>query len=216
MERIPEAKKLFVLGATGRTGTELVAMALARGHRVTAFVRSPAKLALRDPRLAVVQGNPRNVAELSRALPGHDAVLSALGPRPSEAMTRTTLLQEGASSTIDAMRRAGVARFLIVSSALLFAGGGPIAALIRRVLGPHLRDLKGMEEEVRATAMDWTIARPPRLVRAADDRYRAHVGGMPAGATLVRSMLSFRGVAAFMLDAAENRLHQREVVGICS
>ena len=33
--------KLFVIGATGRTGQEIVQQALARGHQVTAFVRSP-------------------------------------------------------------------------------------------------------------------------------------------------------------------------------
>src|SRR5690348_13181469 len=113
MELIPESKRMFVLGATGRTGKELVEIALARGHRVTAFVRSPARITRRDPRLTVVKGDPRNVDELTRALPGHDAVLSALGPRPREAMTRTTLLEEGASSAVAAMRRAGVRRFLV-------------------------------------------------------------------------------------------------------
>src|SRR5437879_2899477 len=44
--------RLFVLGATGRTGKEILELALARGHEVTAFVRSPQKLAARErPRL---------------------------------------------------------------------------------------------------------------------------------------------------------------------
>jgi putative NADH-flavin reductase len=34
-------EKLFVIGATGRTGLEIVQQALARGHHVAAFVRSP-------------------------------------------------------------------------------------------------------------------------------------------------------------------------------
>src|SRR5215467_6664558 len=36
-----ETMRLFILGATGRTGAELVDQALARGHAVTAFVRAP-------------------------------------------------------------------------------------------------------------------------------------------------------------------------------
>ena len=36
--------KLFVIGATGRTGKEIAQQALARGHQVTAFVRSPDKI----------------------------------------------------------------------------------------------------------------------------------------------------------------------------
>jgi putative NADH-flavin reductase len=31
--------KLFVMGATGRTGREVAEQALTRGHQVTAFVR---------------------------------------------------------------------------------------------------------------------------------------------------------------------------------
>ena len=36
--------RLFVLGATGRTGMEIIDLARTRGHEVTAFVRSPQKL----------------------------------------------------------------------------------------------------------------------------------------------------------------------------
>ena len=45
--------RLFILGATGKTGTQIVDVALARGHQVTAFVRSPAKITRRHPRLQV-------------------------------------------------------------------------------------------------------------------------------------------------------------------
>ena len=203
------------MGATGRTGRELVDIALARGHQLTAFVRSPAKVTRRDPRLTVVKGDPRNAEELSRAMRGHDAVLSALGPLPREAMTRSTLLEESASSAMTALLRSGVRRFLVVSSVMLFPGGGPVAALLRLILRPHVRDLKAMEERVRAAGIEWTIARPPRLVAAADESYRAQPGGLPPGVTLVSGVLSWRAVAAFLLDAVESGRHQREIVGIC-
>jgi len=53
-------------------------------------------------------------------------LLSAPGTAPKEAMTRSTLLQECASSAMTAMKRTGVHRFLVVSSAMLFPGGGPL------------------------------------------------------------------------------------------
>ena len=68
--------RVFILGATGGTGRALVDQAQRRGHIVTAFVRSPEKLAPLRDRVAVVRGDPRNVDELRAALPGHDAVLS--------------------------------------------------------------------------------------------------------------------------------------------
>lgn len=36
--------RLFILGATGRTGQALIGQASERGHEVTVFVRSPQKL----------------------------------------------------------------------------------------------------------------------------------------------------------------------------
>ena len=77
--------KLFILGANGKTGTQLVDLALARGHQVTAFVRSPGKITRRHPRLQVQRGDPHSADELASALPGHDVVLSALGVRPPQA-----------------------------------------------------------------------------------------------------------------------------------
>jgi putative NADH-flavin reductase len=33
--------RIFILGANGNTGTQLIDLALARGHQVTAFVHAP-------------------------------------------------------------------------------------------------------------------------------------------------------------------------------
>ena len=60
--------KLFVIGATGRTGRENVQQALAKGHHVTAFVRSPDGIASKDERLTVIKGNVMDENELFRAM----------------------------------------------------------------------------------------------------------------------------------------------------
>ena len=61
--------RLLILGATGKTGTQLVDLALARDHEVTAFVRSPGKVTRRHQRLKVLQGDPHSADELAEALP---------------------------------------------------------------------------------------------------------------------------------------------------
>jgi putative NADH-flavin reductase len=200
--------RLFVLGATGRTGAQILDLAIARGHEVTAFVRSPQKLALSD-RLRVLQGDPRSTDALRAALPGHDAVLSALGPAPREAFRPSTLLTDCAASTVAAMTTSGVSRLAIVSAALLFAEKGLQFAFFRRLLRHHLRDLTTMEAVVTASGLDWTIARPPRLVGTARASYRAAPNALPS-----RGATSFRAVAAFLLDAIERRQHVAEVVGV--
>jgi putative NADH-flavin reductase len=204
--------RLFVLGATGRTGVELVDLALAR-HQVTAFVRSPDKIARRDARLSVVKGDVHNPEEVAAALAGHDAVISALGPAPRQAVFGTTLMHDSATSTLRAMKSAGVRRFLVVSSALLFPGGGPGVGIFRMLINHHLRDSRRMEELVAESDLDWTIARPPRLIMTREEGYRAEEGRLPVRLGVGASM-SWRAVAAFLLDAVEGRLYPRRIVGL--
>jgi len=200
--------RIFILGATGNTGTALVDLALARGHSVTAFVRSPAKLRRQDPRLTVVRGDPLDVDQLAAALPGHDVVISALGVRPPKAFRPHDLVQAGAATTVAAMTRANVQRLILVSVAILFPLKGLRFAFFGWLLKHIKRDHAAAEQIVRATPLDWTIARPPRLVHTPEDTYRAAVDALP-GFTL-----SFRALVAFLLDAAEQRTHVHEIVGL--
>jgi len=204
--------RLFILGANGKTGTQLVDLALARNHQVTAFVRSPEKITRRHPNLQVLHGDPRNVHEMARVLPGRDAVLSALGVRPPQAFRPHTLVQECAASTVGAMTRAGVKRLVLVSAAVLFPGKGLFFDFFRFILTQVRRDLGNAEEIVRATSLEWTIVRPPRLINTADDIYRSERDVLPASGYSI----SFRAVAAFMLDAVEQRMYVREVAGVAS
>jgi putative NADH-flavin reductase len=202
--------RIFVLGATGKTGGQVIDLALSRGHSVTAFVRSPHKIERRHARLTVVKGDPLDVNALATALPGHDAVISALGAPPPGAFRPHTLVQQGAASVVAAMTRAGVDRIVLVSAAVLFPEKGLAFAFFRWMLTHIARDLLAAENILRATSLAWTIARPPRLVRDGDETYSSARDSLPGGG---RAM-SFRGVAAFMLDAVEQRTHVRETVGL--
>jgi putative NADH-flavin reductase len=199
--------RLFILGATGGIGRALVDQARERGHEVTAFVRSPQRLGA--PRgVTVVQGDPRSVAELRDALPGHDAVLSALGPPGAG---RTTILRESARSTVAAMHDAGVDRLLVVSAAMLF-DAGILFTLLRRVLLRNVaEDSLEMERVVMASGLDWTIARPPKLTNGPlTGHYQVADGRMPPG----RISISRADVAHFLLDAVEGDPHACQIVGM--
>jgi putative NADH-flavin reductase len=202
--------RLFVIGANGRTGREILSIARARGHEVTAFVRSPDKLA-QMPGVSVACGDPRHAGSMASAMPGHDAVLSAIGPPPRDALLRpSTLVADCARATIDAMTASGVRRLGIVSAAVLFPEKGLDFVFFRWLLRHHARDLHAMEQIVRASGLAWTIARPPRLTHARDASFVAVRDALPTGSRV----MSFRSVAAFMLDAVERHSHVAEVVGL--
>jgi putative NADH-flavin reductase len=175
-------------------------------------VRSPQKISRRHPRLQVIRGDPHSEDALARALPGHDVVLSALGVHPSQAFRPHTLVQECASSTVGAMTRVGVKRLVLLSAAVLFPEKGLRFAFFRWLLRHVMHDLGRAEDIVRATSLDWTIARPPRLLNRGDEAYRSVSAALLAGGY----SMSFRGVAAFMLDAVEHYTHVHEIVGLAS
>jgi uncharacterized protein YbjT (DUF2867 family) len=68
--------RILVLGATGGTGMQIVRQTVARGHNVTAFVRSPEKLGSFSGLITVKQGNLLDSSALRAVAVGHDAVLS--------------------------------------------------------------------------------------------------------------------------------------------
>lgn len=211
--------RLFILGATGRTGTELVDQGLARGHAVTAFVRSPQKIARLQERLTVIEGNPRDASQLRAALPGHDAVLSALGgpDRPrflglgSNGSGPTTICGDCAHSTVRAMQETGVRRLMVVSTAFLFTDfllGTIVGNLFFR---DTVGDAREMERTVGASDLAWTIVRPPQLKTGGrTERYRVNDGHLPPwGFSILRADL-----AHFMLQEVEDSRHLRAIVGV--
>ena len=163
--------KILVMGASGKTGREVVRQALAAGHEVTAFVRDPSRLELREPRLTVATGDARSVDDLRRALAGQDAVISTLGGRAKDAMTRPLggkssggVMEASTAALIEAAGEAGVHRVVMLSTFMLapnFRAG---------ILKPLTLLNKGMNDDKRAgeealknSRLDWTIVYATRL-----------------------------------------------------
>ena len=203
--------RLLILGATGGTGRALVGQARERGHDVTAFVRSAQKLGPLADRVTVRKGDPRSVGELRAVLPGHDAVVSALGP-PGPG--RTTILRAGARSTVEAMQTGGPRRLIVVSAAVLFDDLGVLGWLLRRTLLTNVaEDSAEMERIVMASGLDWTIARPPRLTNGPlTGRYRVENEHLPDRSAL--ASISRADVAHFLLSELEHNTHTHHIVGI--
>jgi uncharacterized protein YbjT (DUF2867 family) len=205
---------LLIVGATGGTGQQLVTQALERGHQVTALVRRPRRA---EPRhgLTPAVGDVLDPASLARAMPGQEAVLSALGH--NRWLGPTHILSEGTRNLIAAMGRHGVRR-LICETALGISDswwqmGLYYTLFVRPVILPfYFRDKVRQEAMVRASDLDWTIVRPGVLTNGPKrGRYRH---GARVGHWLRTVRISRADVAAFMLDQLTDRRYVRTTVGL--
>lgn len=163
--------KLVVFGATGGLGRAAASTAAARGDQVTAFAREPGRLHL-DSSVRVVEGDALDAEAVAGAIAGQDAVLSALGGRP---WRDREVCAQGTRNIVDAMRRHGVRRLVVVSSLGVGDSREQLGWLVRNVAAPlvmrrSFEDKERMEEVVRSSDLDWVIVRPGLLT-----------GGRPSG-----------------------------------
>lgn len=113
--------RLLILGASGRCGQWLVRLAVERGHDVTALVRAGSPFTP-PASVSVHRGQVTDSAVLDDLLPGHDAVLSALGLRRaglnpwSSLQSPADLTSRVATLLTSAMPRHGVSRLVAISA----------------------------------------------------------------------------------------------------
>ncbi len=206
--------KLIIFGATGSVGRHVVAQALAQGHEVTAFVRSPEALESDGSQgtATVVQGDVLDPEAVERAVAGHDAVICVLG-----AGRKGRVRSLGTRNIIRAMESTGVKR-LICQSTL---GVGDSAANLnffwkRIMFGWFLKeafaDHVEQEKAVRESDLDWVIVRPAAFTDGPLTGEYKH-GFAPTDEELTLK-ISRADVAHFNLGQLEDDTYLRKTPGV--
>lgn len=155
---------VVIAGGHGKIGLRLAALLAGRGDTVTGVVRNPdhrAEVETAGATVAVLDMESASVDDLAAHLTGADAVVFAAGAGPdSGAQRKDTVDRAAAVLLADAAARAGVRRYLLVSSTGVDAEPDPDRG---EVWAAYLRAKKAAEEAIAATDLDWTILRPGRL-----------------------------------------------------
>jgi putative NADH-flavin reductase len=195
--------RVIVFGAGGRTGRAVVDAALLAGHQVSAALRDPSgfgPVAAGGPGL--LRADVRDPASVRTAVRGHDAVVSAIGPPGRRADGHYSA---AARAFVDALPAAGIPRLVVLSSsgARDDDPAHPLwyRVVARTVLRELYADMRRMEEIIAASALDWTVVRPTRIVdEPAAGRYRiGNAANPPAGTSVARADL-----AAFVVGEVED------------
>jgi putative NADH-flavin reductase len=195
---------LTIFGGTGGVGSRLLPLALEAGHRVTAYARTVSNLPSHHA-LSAVKGELSDVEALKRAINGADAVISTLGPRQNRP-DQVPLFGAALEAIIKAMQAHGVRRLVSISGAAVLLPGDQVTFGRRVVRGVMLTFLKyavlAKEREaeiIRASGLDWTLVRPPRILPGPPTgKYRVFADRPPS------SKISQGDVADFMLRCASN------------
>lgn len=117
-------KNVTLIGASGFVGAAILNELLNRGHKVTAIVRNPEKIGVRNDNLSVVKADVADTEAVIGACKGKDAVISAYNPgwdNPDiyeETLRNYPLI-------LESVKRSGVGRLLCVGGAgTLFCAPG--------------------------------------------------------------------------------------------
>ena len=157
--------RILIFGASGATGLELVKKALEQEHDVTAFVRDLSKLPLAHNNLRVIQGDVKDYKAVEQGIKDQDAVLSALGA--SSPFKRDPILITGVKNIIRSMQELNVKRFIYLSFIGVSESRKDAGFVINHILAPLLHaavaDHEEKENLIKASNLEWTIVRPPKL-----------------------------------------------------
>ena len=155
--------RVVIAGGHGQIALLLEERLSNEGHDPVGLVRNPdhvADLESRGAEAAVIDLEKASVEELAEVVKGADAVVFAAGGGPNSGAERKETVDKGAAILLaDAAEKAGVGRYVMVSS----MGTDQVDPDSDEVFQVYLRAKKAADDDLRARDLDWTIIQPGRL-----------------------------------------------------
>ncbi|MFN6515095.1 MAG: SDR family oxidoreductase [Nostoc sp. CreGUA01] len=158
------ASEIFLAGASRGVGREIAQCLRTQQLTVKALLRTLAVASeLEEIGIQVVQGDALNVDDVERAIQADDkidTVISTIGGLPADGQRPDYL---GNKNLIDAAVKAGVQKFILVSS---IGAGDSVNALSPQALaalGTVLAEKDKAEQHLIASGLTYTIIRPGGL-----------------------------------------------------
>jgi uncharacterized protein YbjT (DUF2867 family) len=152
--------KILVTGGTGVIGEGVIPELLTRGHSVRLLSRHAQDDAKQWPDVEPFEGNVADASSLAGAADGCDVVVHIAGivSEDPPKLTFEAVNVEGTRNIVNEAKRAGVQRFVFVSS--LGADVGESA---------YHKSKKAAEEIVAQSGLQWTIVRPGNVYGPGDE-----------------------------------------------
>ncbi|MEU7016563.1 NAD(P)H-binding protein [Streptomyces sp. NPDC046385] len=194
-----------------------VAEAAARGHRVTAVVRDPAKHRdLDGDRVTVVRGDATDAESVAALAAGHDAALNAAArlDAPSEEFftaAARALVTGLTAAGVERLLTLGIATTLETAPGLRLMDAPDFPAAWRAFAQGHVAEFALLTAE--AGALDWLMVVPPLDLDPEAERtgsYRTAVGTVLDGP----GRIAHADLALALLDEIEHPRHSRTQLAV--
>ncbi|MDZ4765073.1 MAG: NAD(P)H-binding protein [Chloroflexota bacterium] len=195
---------IALFGATGRTGSHVLAAALKRGWSVTALARSPQKITVTDAHLTVMGGELNDADALQRTVANAAAAVITLGTGTD--LSATQVFSDGTAHIVKALETAGIKRAVCLLSGWLFYPVVPPPFV--EITRDHARQLAILE----ASRLEWVAVCPPALVdKPARGVYKVTLNRLPG---VGYQEIGVEDTAEFLLRAVVEAAYVRQKVGI--
>lgn len=153
--------RVTVIGGSGRTGKLIVEKLVAAKHQVVATIRNPrhmAEMVKLGAEAQLVDLDKSEFDVIVTAMKGSDAVVCAAGSAAGES---SELDRTGTLRTVRAAEKAGVKRYLSVSSI------GASTGLSTRAMSDEMKDYykqkRAAAKHIVGSTLEWTILEPAEL-----------------------------------------------------
>ena len=210
--------KIALIGASGFVGTAILKEALDRGHQVKAIVRNPENITIKDDNITVIKADVLDQAQVTAAVVGSDAVVSAYNPGWSNPDIYEEFLR-GSQSIQAGIKASGVKRYIVIGG----AGSLEVAPGLQAVDTPDFpaaikpgasaaRDYQAIIKKEQD--LDWTFFSPAFEMHQGTSgirkgTYRTGLDN-PVCDENGRSILSVEDLAMAIVDELENPKHIKE------
>ncbi len=159
--------RVVVAGGHGQVALRLERLLASAGHTAVAIVRNPDHMGdveAAGAEALVCDLEATEVDAVAAHLEGADAVVFAAGAGPGSGIPRKRTVDRDASALMaDAAERAGVRRFVQISS---IGAGVPPRPGTDETFAAYLRAKTEAEDDLRRRDLDWTVLRPGGLTDA--------------------------------------------------
>lgn len=183
---------VFLFGATGKTGYEILKRLLSERHKIKVLLRKPEKLNLKEleeaqiAQIKLIKGEASELEKLIENFKNSDIIISALGTGKKN--NYTEVYSNGGRNILSAMRSNGVKKLITITSGLIdMSDPSTDNFFMNRIIRPNYN--KVYYDQTRwetildnTTDINWVCIRPTNLKnKPYTGNYRVNLNHCPKG-----------------------------------